>query len=413
MLLFEKMLLNGIYLSFPLMAYLIYLIYIRNLDIKEKNMMLELSLYSSLFLMIRYGHNEKELYAIMFFNVPLLLAYFKNKKLSAILISIVIVYFYNEYYYHLTLAFLIFEYVLYYVIYNYLIKKKLTLTYIINVFVIIKSFIMSFSCFYAVYPNASIINNLLYVFSSMSIFTFFSYLMLYFIKKCENTIDLNMTLKELQKEKSLRVSLFKITHEIKNPITVCKGYLEMLDYNDKSKIRKYIPIIKDEIERTLVIINDFSDFGKIKLQKDIIDLTMLIEEIEGSLTSLFKKNNCKLEIKMKEDELYIEADYNRLKQVLVNILKNSIEAKKENRKLNINLTIREYKSFIKIVIKDDGIGMDKDNLKRVDEIFYTTKDNGTGLGVALSKEIIEMHNGNMKYSSILGKGTTVSIELPK
>lgn len=411
--LFEQMFLNTIYLLFPLLLYLVYLDYIKNLDLKEKNMFLELAIFSSLFLMIRYGQNEEELYAIMFLNIPLLIAYLKDKKFIAIVISIVLIFYYSTNYYYLSFLFLICEYLLYYVTYNYLLKRKLTISHIINVFVIIKSFIIGFCCFYTDSPNESIVNNLLYVFSIMLIFTMSSYLILYFIKKCENIIDLNITLKELEKEKSLRTSLFKITHEVKNPIAVVKGYLEMFDYSDQTKIRKYIPIIKEEIERTLLIINDFSDYGKIKIEKDIIELNMLIEEIENSLAPLFKKNNSTLTVKMKDDELYLDADYNRLKQVLVNILKNSIEARIEDTHLQVNMTIKEYKKTIGITIKDNGQGMNKDDLKRVDEIFYTTKSNGTGLGVALSKEIIEMHKGSIKYTSVINKGTTVSIILPK
>ena len=108
----------------------------------------------------------------------------------------------------------------------------------------------------------------------------------------------------------------------------------------------------------------------------------------------------------------MELDYNRIKQVLVNIFKNSIEAKIDNKVMKISLNIKRYTDFVKIIISDNGCGMSKENLNRVDEMFYTTKDKGTGLGVALSKEIIELHGGTIKYSSTLGKGTTATINLP-
>ena len=106
------------------------------------------------------------------------------------------------------------------------------------------------------------------------------------------------------------------------------------------------------------------------------------------------------------------ADYNRLKQVLVNIIKNSMEAKIEGKILTIKLKIKVSKCNIKIIISDNGIGMTKEELNRLGEVFYTTKPNGTGIGVNLSKEIIERHNGTLTYESEKYLGTNVIIDLP-
>ena len=109
----------------------------------------------------------------------------------------------------------------------------------------------------------------------------------------------------------------------------------------------------------------------------------------------------------------MELDYNRMKQVLVNIFKNSIEAKDKKKKYKfINIDVINGRNDVTIKIKDNGIGMDKKTLSKVDEMFYTTKEKGTGLGVALSKEIIELHGGSMKYTSQIGKYTQVTIKLP-
>ena len=112
------------------------------------------------------------------------------------------------------------------------------------------------------------------------------------------------------------------------------------------------------------------------------------------------------------DEIYINGDYNRLKQVFVNIFKNALEAKKDFIPLEVLINVKNYKNYIKIDITDNGIGMDKDTLENMNEIFYTTKTNGNGLGVVLSNEIIEMHSGTIKYLSTKDIGTTVSIKLP-
>lgn len=232
-------------------------------------------------------------------------------------------------------------------------------------------------------------------------------------KKNRRIIKLNANKQELEREKHLHTSIAKLTHELKNPLAVCNGYLDMLDLKDQAKSKKYMQIVKSEIKRSLTIINDFSTYGKLKeINKEGIDLVYLVEDISSILKSLLKKNNSTLEIKAPE-ELYLEADYNRLKQVFINILKNSIEAKKKNEDLHIKITIRKKNNLIKIKIKDNGIGMNKESLHRLYELFYTTKSTGTGIGVAYSKEVLKLHGGSISYKSALNEGTEVTITLPQ
>ena len=226
-------------------------------------------------------------------------------------------------------------------------------------------------------------------------------------------MNLNTAIKELEKEKVLRTSLFKMTHEIKNPIAVCKGYLDMLDINNKKKVEKYIPIIKGEIERTLNLMDDYLEYTKIKLNKDVADIYMLLDEVIESLNLFFKENNIILEMKLPDDELFLDIDYNRIKQVLINILKNSSEAYDKNKnKMIIKIDTKKRKNYFELTVEDNGIGMDRDSLNQVTDLFFTTKTNGTGLGTSLSKEIIELHGGKIKYDSALGIGTKVIIDLP-
>jgi len=218
-------------------------------------------------------------------------------------------------------------------------------------------------------------------------------------------------IKKLEKEKELRISISKLTHELKNPLSVCNGYIDMIDINDNTKTTKYLSIIKDEIKRSLNIINDFSFINKIKgIEKEEMDLYLLLEEIYYTLNPLYKSNNASITLP-KERELYINADYNKLKQVLINILKNSLESK-ENDYLYVNIKLRKIKNMIKITINDNGCGMTKDELNHIEDNFYTTKINGTGLGIPYCKEIINYHNGSLIYKSIKNKGTSVSILLP-
>ena len=101
-----------------------------------------------------------------------------------------------------------------------------------------------------------------------------------------------------------------------------------------------------------------------------------------------------------------------MKQVLINLIKNAIEAKQEAKPLKITVIIRKIKDEIQIKIEDTGMGISKENLEKITKIFYTTKEHGTGIGVALSKEIVEQHHGTIHYQSKLNKGTKVNILLP-
>lgn len=407
---FENIILLFVFLFFPIIFYLIYITHLSNMDIKEKSVLLDISLISALFFIIRYI-NDKSIYILLFYNIPLLLAYLKGKIPTIIFLSITIVFFYNLYI-SIPLIILSLEYLLYFIIYLYISKYKSNSTNYINIFIAIKIFMISFIIFYIINPNGSIISNLIYLIITSTLFITFTYLSIYFFEKGENITNLYTITKESKKDKLLFESLSKLTHELKNPISVCKGYLEIIDKNGYQKAPKYLPIISSEIERSLSVINDFSSLGKLKeLNKEEVDLQVLLEELITILNPLFKKYNANIYLNVKQD-ICLKLDYLRMKQVFVNILKNALEARKEEEPLNVQIEVKKSLKAVKIIIKDNGIGMDKNTLERISEIFYTTKANGNGLGVVLSKEIVEMHHGTINYKSQKEKGTTVTITLP-
>ena len=244
----------------------------------------------------------------------------------------------------------------------------------------------------------------------ISFFTFCIalFLVIQLFRQSDDILKLYKTMRELQEEKQIRESLFKITHEIKNPIAVCKGYLDMFDVNNQEHSRKYIPIIREEIERVLILLKDFLSITKIKVEQDI---NLLLEDVIESFLPLITDRKIKIISHIKDDELYIMADYNRLSQVFVNIIKNSIEALENIENGVIEITIKENKNTIKVKVEDNGIGITSENIKRMKDPFFTTKQNGTGLGVYLSTEIVKAHNGSIQYAS-KEKGTIVTITLP-
>ena len=253
------------------------------------------------------------------------------------------------------------------------------------------------------------------LFGQILILILILYLIIYFstllFEKGEEIIKYHMSLKEIEQEKQIQTSLFKITHEIKNPIAVCKGYLDMFDTNSLEHSAKYIPILREEIERVLILLQDFLSITTVNIEKESIDIYLLIEDVVDSFKPILKNRNIELKLDIPDEELYIDGDYNRLKQVFINIIKNSIEAIDEKNKGIIRIYSKKDQDNVKIYISDNGEGMSKEILKKFNEPFFTTKQNGTGLGTSLSIEIIKAHDGKINYSSVENQGTTVELIL--
>ncbi len=409
----EIILNNCIYLLCPISLYLIYITYRKNIQQEENTLAFEIALTSSLYFILRYGLPLHHHYPTMLFDIPLLLAFSKKKTELSVFISVILIY-YQILFLHIIPGLLIVEYIIYFIGYLCLTKSKFSLVNLIHGFIVINSFFLTIKVFWFIAPDRSYSDNIAYLAFLIFVIYVTSFIILYFLNKGEKIVDFNNSLYAVEKEKELRASLFKVTHEIKNPIAVCKGYLDMLDPNDQKKCIKYIPIVKSEINRTLVLMDDFLDYTKIKIEKEELDLVMLLEELDSALKPLFHERKIVGIYNIPYEELYMEADYNRLKQVFINIFKNAVEAKDDNKeKSTIEVNVKDLGKEVSIKVRDNGKGMSKEELDKVGQMFFTTKKKGSGLGTCLSKEIIKLHDGNITYSSKKNEWTEVSITLPK
>lgn len=190
-------------------------------------------------------------------------------------------------------------------------------------------------------------------------FYLISHFVIYLFKTAEDILELHLKFCEIEHQKDITNSLFQITHEIKNPIAVCKGYLDMFDVNNVEHSKKYIPILKSEIDRLLLLLQDFLSINRINIDKDIIDINLLLEEMMKRFFPIFRSKNIKADFSIDEDEFYILADYNRLEQVLINLIKNSMEAIPKDRNGIISVYMKKGINNIKIYIKDNGDGISK------------------------------------------------------
>lgn len=412
--LFETILINIIFIIFPLVFCLLYQSYNQTLNKGKSDLFLDCALFSSFYLILRFGLKMSMQTPLLLFNIPLIIAYVKNRKIDSILLSFCIILYY-QYYLGIPFWLSFLEYLLYYGIYFLFEQKKWDMKYCIGTLLGIKCTFITIVVFVLVTRqniNLEFTDILSYSIILLS-FVVITNFTIYLFGRAEEILSLRLKLKEFEKEKNIRESLFKITHEIKNPIAVCKGYLDMFDVNNIEHSRKYVPILKDEIARVLILLEDFLSINKIKIEKDIMDVNLLLESIYHNFIPILEDKNINAQFQIEEDELFMLGDYNRLSQVLINVIKNSIEAISPERPGSIQVWVEESKNNLKIIVEDNGKGLTKEELQRIKEPFFTTKERGTGLGIYLSDEIVRGHNGTIKYTSKEGEGTKVTITFPR
>lgn len=214
-----------------------------------------------------------------------------------------------------------------------------------------------------------------------------------------------------EKLKTLGEVAASIAHEIRNPLTVVQGFLQLMSTTIvEGKNRSYLQFALDELARAEVIINDYLNFSKPKLTKyEKFSLSDLIENITILLTPLASYKGIQFDNQV-EQQIHMYTDRGQLQQALVNVIKNAVEASPEKAIVKIKLVVKGDRVELKII--DKGKGMTPEEIKRIGTLFYTTKESGTGLGTSVAVRIIEAMKGSIIYESEKGKGTVCTISLP-
>ena len=405
---FKTLLFNMINILFPLFCYIIFLATNKTINKKQKEILFDFLIITSTYISFIFNQDIYPIINFLLLNSLIIIAYTKNRVFSANIVSILIIVLYASKFNFIYL--MIIPYILIFIIYKIKNRYNFKDFYFIDLFLIIHYIVL---IFWLYFYNLDIYNSMAFL-DNIIIFLFY-YMIVHIIYLLytlgEKIINTNSDYKKLKNSAEIKMSLFKITHEIKNPIAVIKAYLDMMDINNKNKVKEYIPIIKSEIDRLLNLLQDFLLVNNSSINLDIMDTNMLIEDVIKKERSLIENKNIKLKLNLIDDEIYINGDYNRLSQVLINIIKNSIEAiDNDNGIIKIKNIIKN--NYINIIIEDNGYGISEKNLKMIKEPFYTTKNRGTGLGVSLSDEIVKAHNGILIYDSKEARGTKVTIKLP-
>ncbi|WP_299088540.1 PAS domain-containing sensor histidine kinase [uncultured Metabacillus sp.] len=200
-----------------------------------------------------------------------------------------------------------------------------------------------------------------------------------------------------------------VAHEIRNPLTSLKGFVQILQTSSKEN-QMYYNIMLDELERINIIASELLVLAKpqqIQFQKR--NINELLTNVKSLLESEANLYGAELEVITNEQLPLIDCEPNQLKQLFINIIKNSIEA--SSNKIIVNVE-RFDKEHICIRFTDNGCGIDQERLKHLGEPFYSMKEKGTGLGLTVSYRIVEFHKGKIDFKSKVNEGTTVSLFLP-
>jgi PAS domain S-box-containing protein len=201
-----------------------------------------------------------------------------------------------------------------------------------------------------------------------------------------------------------------VAHEIRNPLTTAKGFIQLIKERSSATEHQFFDFALSELTQIENIINEFLMLSKPQLGDEavirgdevlrqvvtLLEPQALLRNVELSLTDTFPARVRSAEF--------------QLKQVFVNVMKNAIESMPSGGAVHVSMT--DCGDTVNFVIQDEGPGIPMERLKRIGEPFFTTKENGTGLGLMVSHRIIRNFGGDIQFHSEVGKGTTVQITLP-
>lgn len=204
-----------------------------------------------------------------------------------------------------------------------------------------------------------------------------------------------------------------ISHEVRNPLTVTRGFIQLLRDPVLTEEKKslYIQLSLHELERAERMITDYLSFAKPSLEHlDRFEVNQELDYIVQIIKPYASMRDITVHINKEDRELWISGDHKKFHQSFINIIKNGIEAMDQNGELTI--TSKQLHDHVLIEVQDTGKGMDAEQLKKLGTPFYTTKDKGTGLGAMVAFSIIREMEGEIEMNSEVGKGTCISVLFP-
>lgn len=213
-------------------------------------------------------------------------------------------------------------------------------------------------------------------------------------------------------------------HEMRTPLTTINGLIEGLEHGvfDEEQAARSTKIMSKETKRLIRLVNENLDYENIEsnrifLQKQHFPLADALAEISEQMEAKVKESNNEIMIQKDIDEISVYADFDRFKQIIVNLLKNANQFTEDG---EIRIRAEKNKQFVKIMVEDNGIGMSKEEMKNIWDRYYkadpsrkNTRYGESGLGLAIVKKLVDLHDGKIEVASEKGKGSQFSLSFPK
>ena len=220
-----------------------------------------------------------------------------------------------------------------------------------------------------------------------------------------------------QRESAWREMARQIAHEIKNPLTPMKLQIQMLEYaaekdaeKAKEMIKKVAKSLIQQIDILANIASEFSNFAKMPAAKNE---NMVLNELVESVYTLFsEEENIKIHLDITEEALIIFADREQMTRVLNNLIKNAIQAIPSDRPGRVQISLYKTAFYAVVKVSDNGVGIPEDRKDKIFTPYFTTKSSGSGIGLNMSKNIVESAKGQIYFESKEGIGTDFFVEIP-
>ena len=206
-----------------------------------------------------------------------------------------------------------------------------------------------------------------------------------------------------------------VAHEIRNPLTTIRGFVQFIDedFPENDSRHEFTGIITKEVDRLNRIVEELMFYARPSETQAIqVDLNQILEYSLRLANFDGSKNKVQILEEYDRQLPLVSVDGEQIKQVFLNLMINSRQAVATDGEIKVTTRISDNKEFVEVVIADNGSGIKPENLKRLFDPFFTTRETGTGLGLAVAQKIVELHGGQIEAESTLGKGSSFSVYLP-
>jgi two-component system sporulation sensor kinase B len=219
--------------------------------------------------------------------------------------------------------------------------------------------------------------------------------------------------KQIQKDERLKTTgqlAAAVAHEIRNPITVVKGFLQLYSSDQPQEKRRHYELMLDELKTAEKVITDFLSLAKPSdVESEVVNVKESLHNVMDLINTYALMETIQISLKV-EDDCNVSCSLLEFKQLFVNIFKNAIESSKPGD--TIEVRVKKEQDMVQIVVSDHGVGMSEEQLQTIGTPFYSLKSKGTGLGLMICFNIMKKYDGMISFASQEGIGTDVTVSFP-